>query len=366
MNQNALKALLTELCTVSGISGNESAIAELACEKLKAYCPDAHIVQGNVIGSTGSDDPEALHILLDAHLDQIGLVVTEITEDGFVCVGNVGGLDYRWFPAQRVCLHGKKDIYGIVSTLPPHLHDGEEKAQKLEQIRIDTGYPAEELKKILSPGDSITFTGVTASFTENRSASPSLENLKKMLSHGEAIAELPVEERFTSPSLDDRSGMAAILYALDEIKNQKLDCKVSVLFSNREEVNGCGAKTGCFSINPDIALAVDVSFAGDGTKGTGEAGEGPMIGFSPSLAKDISHHLATLAVDEDIPYQYEVMSGRTGTNADDFSVCREGVSACTVSIPLFYMHTPVEVVSLTDIQNTGRLLAAFLRRCFDC
>ncbi len=339
MNKKSLKNLLSDLCTASGISGDETEIAQVACEKLKKYCPDARIHNGNVIGTIENPDPDAVHIMLDAHLDQIGLIVTEITEDGFVGVGNVGGLDRRWFPAQKVILHGKQEISGIISTLPPHLNNGDDKVQKMTQVRIDTGYPAEELRKILSLGDSVTFTGITGQLAG---------------------------DRFTSPSLDDRAGIASVLYALDEIKKEKLPCKVSVLFSNREEVNGCGAKTGCYTIQPDIALAVDVSFAGDGTKGTGKAGEGPMIGFSPSLSREISHNLAFLAADKDIPYQYEVMSGRTGTNADDFSVCREGVKACTVSIPLYYMHTPVEVIDLNDIKFTGKLIAAYLRRCTEC
>ncbi|MBE6876056.1 MAG: M42 family metallopeptidase [Ruminococcus sp.] len=339
MNQKSLKKLLSGLCTIPGTSGNEYQIAEFACKKLKKYCPDAHIQNGNVIGSMGNSAPDAVHVMLDAHLDQIGLIVTEITDDGFVGVGNIGGLDRRWFPAQKVILHGKQEIPGIISTLPPHLNNGEEKVQKMTQVRIDTGYPAEELRKILSLGDSVTFTGITDELAGTR---------------------------FASPCLDDRSGIASILYALDELKKEEIPCKVSVLFSNREEVNGCGAKTGCFVINPDIALAVDVSFAGDGTKGTGKPGEGAMIGFSPSLSRNVSETLVSIAEDAKIPYQYEVMGGRTGTNADDFSICREGVRACTVSIPLFYMHTPVEVIDLNDIKYTGKLIAEYLRRCKSC
>lgn len=339
MRTSALIKMLSYLCEAKGISGDEASVMEASAYYLKKYCTSVEIKNGNVIGVLECADENAPHVMLDAHLDQIGLIVTEITDDGFVCVGNVGGLDRRWFPAQKVTLHGKKDIPGIISTLPPHLHNGEEKVQKMTQVRIDTGYPAEELRKILSLGDSVTFTGITGTLAGNR---------------------------FTSPSLDDRAGIASILYALSLVYKEKLPCKVSVLFSNREEVNGCGAKTGCFAINPDIALAVDVSFAGDGTKGTGKAGKGAMIGFSPSLSRNVSETLVSIAEDADIPYQYEVMSGRTGTNADDFSVCREGVRACTVSIPLFYMHTPVEVIDLNDIRYTGKLIAEYLRRCKSC
>jgi len=339
MNRTELKSLLTALCTAPGVSGDESGIAELACERLKQYCPDAHLKNGCVIGTLGSSLPDAPHIMLDAHLDQVGLIVTGITDDGFVTVGNIGGLDRRWFPAQKVILHGKKAIPGIISTLPPHLTNGEENVMKIDQVRIDTGYPADELREILSLGDSVTFTGVTA--------------------------ELP-GGRFTSPSLDDRAGIAVILSALDEIYQKELNCKVIVLFSTQEETGEAGAKISCFAVNPDIALAVDVSFAGDGTQGTGIPGNGAMIGISPSLSREISNALIHTAEDEKLPYQLEVMSGRTGTNADQFSVCREGVKACTVSFPLFYMHTPVEVVSLDDILNTGKLISAYLRGVESC
>lgn len=338
MTKKALKKLLTKLCETTGISGDESEIAELTLQKLRKYCPDAYITPNHsVIGTLGNQNPNAWHILLDAHLDQVGMVVTSITKDGFVTVGNVGGLDRRWFPAQRVVLHGKKRIYGIISTLPPHLASDEETVQTMEEVRIDTGYSADELQKIIHIGDSITFDGMTE--------------------------ELP-GGRFTSPALDDRAGIAAIFYAIDEIWKEDIHCKVTVLFSSREEVNGLGAKTGCFVMHPDTALAVDVSFAGDGKQHkTGIAGKGTMIGFASSLSNKLSHELANYAIDAHIPYQYEVMNGTTGTNADDFSVCCDGAETCTVSIPLYYMHTPVEAVDMNDIKYTGRLLAEFLKRC---
>lgn len=340
MNRPELKALLTELCSATGISGDENKAAETACGLLKKYCPDAHISGGSVIGTFGSRDENAPHVLLDAHIDQVGLIVTSVTEDGFVTVGNVGGLDRRLLPAQHVKIHGTRPIDGIICCMPPHLTDGSEKPLQWEQVHIDTGYPAEELRKMVSPGDSVTFCGVTA--------------------------QLP-GGRFASPALDDRCGMAAILYALELLQDEEIPCKVTVLFSSQEEVGELGAKTACFSIDPDIALAVDVSFSGDGSRcETGVPGDGAMIGFSPSLSREISAALMATALMYDIPYQREVMPGTTGTNADQFSVSREGVKACTVSIPIYYMHTPQEVVDLADVENTGMLLASYLRGCEEC
>ena len=332
-----LTELLTILCTHSGLSGDEEQAAEAACKMLGEYCKDARISHGNVIGTFGSTNENAPHVLLDAHIDQVGLIVTSVTDDGFVTVGNIGGLDRRLFPVQRVFIHGKKRIPGIVCALPPHLTNGDEKVQKIEEVRIDTGYPADELREIVRPGDSVYFDGTAQ--------------------------ELP-GGYFTAPALDDRCGVAAILYAIDELKNEELPCKVTVMFSAEEEVGERGACVGCFAANPDIAIAVDVSFAGDGKRSeTGKIGEGAMIGVSPSLSYEVSLALQSAADHENIPWQYEVMNGTTGTNADRFSVCREGVKACTVSIPLRYMHTPQEVIDIADVELTGKLLAAYLRRC---
>lgn len=340
MDREGLKALLTQLCSASGISGDENEAAELACEMLKQYCPDAHVSHGNVIGTFGNASGDAPHVLLDAHIDQIGMIVTSVTEDGFVTVGNVGGLDRRLLPAQHVKIHGVKTIDGILCCMPPHLTDGDEKPLQWEQVRIDTGYPAETLRKIVQPGDSVTFCGVTA--------------------------ELP-GGRFTSPALDDRCGMAAILYALEEVRGEELPCRVTVLFSTKEEVGEQGAKIACHAVNPDIALAVDVSFAGDGKRSeTGIAGKGAMIGISPSLSMDVWGVLIAEASLGQIPFQDEVMPGLTGTNADQFSICRDGVKTGTVSIPLFYMHTPQEVIDLADVEYAGKLLAAYLRGCEEC
>lgn len=332
-----LRRQLTALCKAQGLSGNEGAAAQTALSLLREFCKDAHISHGNVVGTLGSEKPNAPHVLLDAHLDQVGLVVTSVTDDGFVTVGNVGGIDRRLLPVQRVWISGVQCIPGIICTLPPHLSNGDEKVQKIEEIRIDTGYSADELRSLVRPGDSVYFDGVTS--------------------------DLP-GGRFTSPALDDRCGVAAILHALAQLRGEELPCKVTVLFSAGEEVGERGAKIGCYDADPDIAIAVDVSFAGDGKRAeTGVIGKGAMIGISPSLSRDLAYDLIWAAKADDLPWQNEVMSGMTGTNADQFAVCRGGVKTCTVSIPLDYMHTPQEVIALEDVDTTGKLLASYLRRC---
>ena len=340
MTRDKLTEVLTSLCKAQGISGDETAAAETALGYLKRYCKDAKIVRGNVTGTIPCGNENAPWVLLDAHIDQVGLIVTSVTEDGFVTVGNIGGLDRRLFPDQHVRIFGTKPVDGILCCMPPHLTNGDEKVQKITDARIDTGYPAEELRKLVQPGDSVVFCGVTGALPGGT---------------------------FTSPALDDRCGVAAILHALDLTAEEKLPCNVAVLFSTQEEVGERGAAIGCFAADPDIALAVDVSFAGNGDRNeSGKMGGGAMIGFAPSLDRELSKALVAAADKAEIPFQYEVMAGTTGTNADQFSVCREGVKACTVSIPLDYMHTPVEVIDLADVEFTGTLMAAYLRGCAAC
>lgn len=334
-----LNALLQKLTAPACVSGSESAIAETAAELLRPFCDTVEIVSGNVCGTLGIRQAGKPHVLLDAHLDQVGFVVTEITPDGFVRVGNVGGLEYRFMPAQRVLLHGRQNIAGVICCIPPHLQSGKkEHVAEVTELAIDTGYSREHLEQLLSVGDSVTF-------------------------------DMPFRTMaggyVTSPSLDDRCGMAAILCAMEELQGQALPCSLSVLFSTQEELGERGAKIGAYTIAPDIALAVDVTF-GDAGEKVGVCGKGPLIGISPSLSRDVSDALIAAADAAQIPWQPEVMAGTTGTNADRFAVTRGGVRAGTVSIPLCHMHTPVEKIRTEDVALTGKLLAAYVRGCASC
>ena len=334
------KELLFKLSNVSGVSGDEDKASELAMEYLRKYSNDVQIKNGNVIANLGKRSEDKPHVMLDAHIDQIGMICTYITDDGFIKVGNIGGLDRRLLMAQRVTIHGKRDITGVIASIPPHLASGDEKkVPKIENICIDTGYTKAELEEIVSLGDSITFA------TE----------CKELLGG-----------RITGKCLDDRCGVLAILCALEQLKGEVLPCSLSVVFSAQEEIGERGAKIAAYEINPDIAIAVDVSFAytaDDVEYKCGKMGEGAMIGISPSLSRIISEKLIETAKSCEIPYQIEVMSGLTSTNADQFSVNRCGAKACTVSISLKYMHTPVEVIQISDVEDTARLIAEFIRRC---
>ncbi|MFA5658367.1 MAG: M20/M25/M40 family metallo-hydrolase, partial [Oscillospiraceae bacterium] len=238
--------------------------------------------------------------------------------------------------AQTVNIFGKKTIKGIVTSTPPHLSDDDKKLPKIEDFFIDTGYSKTALEKIVSLGDRV-----------------SVESFPAELLNG----------CFSSKAIDDRSGVAAILLTLEKLKGKDIPMKVTALFSAQEETGERGAKTAAFTISPDMAIAVDVSFAltnDDSEFKCGKLGKGPMIGIAPSLDRKMSDDLINTAKENGISYQVEIMNGTTGTNADVIGVTKGGVKAVTVSIPLKYMHTPVEVVDFEDIEKTAELMANFI------
>jgi len=328
---------LFKLTTEVGVAGDEFSAAKTACEMLKKYAPDAEVDHfGNVIGNIGERCEDKRHILLDAHIDEIGLIVTYITDSGFLKVANCGGVDRRVLLAQQVTIFGKEAIKGIITSTPPHLEEDDKKAPKIEDIFIDIGMSKEQAEKVVSLGDRAVIDTTPCELLNGR---------------------------VTSKAIDDRSGVLAILYALEKTKDKNLAFSVTALFSSQEETGERGAKTAAYKINPDLAIAVDVSFAltaDDSVQKCGIMGNGVMIGVAPSLNKAFCNQLIFLAKDKKIPYQIEVMDGTTGTNSDVIGVTRGGVKTVTLSIPLKYMHTPVEVVELKDIENTGKLIAEFL------
>jgi endoglucanase len=277
-------------------------------------------------------------VLIDAHIDEIGMICTYIDDEGFIVPGNVGGMDYRILPAMRVTVHGKKDISGVVAAVPPHLSSGTEVHKNMDNIRIDTGLDVDELRQLVPPGSTISF---------DTAFRPLLGS------------------RVTGKALDNRICAAALIRFASLVKDEDLPCNVTLLFSTAEEIGHRGAVTACFECRPDIALAVDTSFAvapGEDPKKCGIMGKGVMIGISPVLSREISSMLMDIASENGISFQTEVMCGMTGTNADSFSVTGKGAKTCTCSIPVRSMHTPAETADISDIESTALLLAEFVRR----
>ncbi len=333
MEYTQIKELLLTLCSVQGTSGNETAAAEKAAELLGRYMP-CHIDNlGNVTGSKG----EGFSILLDAHIDQIGLVATGVDEDGFVRIARVGGADCRVLTAQPVIIHGKEDVFGVIPSVPPHLRkdDDDGKVKNFDEITIDIGMNKADADKIISPGDRITFASPFNSLMNNRVA---------------------------GACIDDRAGVAAILRCLQLLERKKT-CRIDVMFSAQEETGGSGAVVGAFNSQADEAIACDVSFAcapGLSSDKYVSLGSGTMVGYAPSLDYKISRCLTALAEEKEIPHTAEVMGGRTGTNSDDIQVSGKGIKTALLSIPIRNMHTCAEVADLSDIENTARLMAEYI------
>ena len=332
-----LKELLFALCHAPGTPGDEGVAAEQAKRALERWCNQVTIdCMGNVVAFVGNENAQR-QIMLDAHLDQIGMVVTQIDENGFLHIAPCGGIDRRALPGAAVTVYGKETLPGIVCCLPPHLtEDDGSKVAPVDKMAVDLGLSRERAEELVAPGDRIVIKGAP----------------RTLLNH-----------RVSAPALDDRAGCAAVIEFMRFLHGKTLDCGVTVLLSTREETGGQGAQTGTFAIFPTEAIAVDVSFAdqpGVAAEKCGKLGGGPMIGFAPTLDTEMREQLLRLAKAGEIPHQAEVMGGATGTNADAIGVTQTGVRTALLSIPLRYMHTTVETADLHDIANTARLLADYI------
>ena len=330
-----LSTMLEALCSAKGVSGAENEAAVAVSEMLGRFMP----VKTDALGSvTGRKEGKGPHILLDAHLDQIGLIVTAIDDSGFLKFAKCGGADRRVLAAAEVTVHGRENIFGVVTSTPPHLAkpDDATKALPFDEMAIDIGMKKEEAEKLVSLGDRVTFNGKYLPLLGNR---------------------------VSSPSIDDRAGVAAVLRCLEILEEKGVDCNLSVMFSVQEETGGSGAQTSAFTAKADEAIAVDVSFASAPSVSSekyASLGKGTMIGFAPSLDYKMSRTLESIAKRENIPYQPEVMGGKTGTNCDEIQVSGRGVRTALLSVPLRNMHTACEVCDLDDIENTARLMAEYI------
>ena len=330
-----LKNMIITLSQANGTPGLEEDITE----KIIDFLPDGMTAQkdknNNLIAEFNG---KGKTYLLDAHADRIGLIVTAITNGGFLRVARCGGTDARVLAAQDVTVWGKAPVYGVIISTPPHLQtpDDENKAKDIDDILVDTGLSKEEAEKLISAGDRITVK------------SP--------------VCEL-LNGRISCPALDDRAGCAVIIRAAEIIMQAENAPNLKLLFSAQEETGGTGAVTGSFGIDADECISVDVSFADAPdmpSKKCGKLDKGPMIGFSPVLSYEISRRLEAVAKEKEIPYQLELMSDSTGTNADHIALSRGGIKTGLVSIPLRNMHTAVEVVSVNDVENCAQLIAQYI------
>lgn len=330
-----IQSVLRDLTGEAGVSGTEAALFAV-CEKyLAQYGSVRQDALGSVVCEIAGEKPG--HILLDAHLDRIGLIVTAITEEGFLRIAACGGMDRRILNGQEVTVHGKKPLFGVIASTPPHLQSGgqERSATAFDEALVDVGLSKADAEQWIAPGDRITLN------------SDFLQLLGDRISCG---------------ALDDRAGIAVLLQTLEHLKD-RAHPTLTIVFSAQEETGEAGARAAAFNAQADACIAVDVSFAktpDSAAEKCGVIGKGPMIGIAPSLSFEMSAALQEIARKRGIPYQLEVMDGLTGTNADSMTVSRGGMQSGLISIPLRYMHTGVEVVSVRDIENCASLIAAYI------
>ncbi len=325
-----MKELLLELSEIPGVSGYEDEVREKIKEKLEGVVDEVRVDRaGNLIGLKKGEGKGS--IMIATHMDEIGLMVTKI-EKGFLRFTHTG-FDLRVLPGQEVVIHGKKKIHGVVGAIPPHLTGKKREPYKSEDLFIDPCMPEEEVEHWIRPGDVVS------------------------------IKRKPVElkgGKIAGKALDNRASCTVLIEILKSLKTHPFD--VYGVFTVQEEETGLGAVTGTYSITPTCAVAMDVTHAKtqDAPFLTFTPGKGPVIGVGPNFHPFMVQKLKETAEKEEIPYQTEPIPGPSGTDAWSIQISREGVPTGLVSLPLKYMHTPVEVIDIKDMERAKRLLVRFI------
>ena len=331
-----LQKTLGILSDTTAPAGHEYLGQEMFCTLLRPYVDEIQVdTLGNIIGKKSCGKQGAKQVLLDAHMDEIGFVVTG-HKGKFLSLSSVGSIDSRHLCATKLCLFTNPPQFGVIATMPPHLlKDGDmDKTQDLSELLLDIGLSAEKTKEI-PIGTPLVYA---------------------------TKSQALIGGRFCGKALDNRAGMAAILATLSKLP-ENLNVDVTVLFSAQEEIGLRGAKTAVFAQAPDLAIVLDVTFGDtpDSPKEkTVSLGKGPAIGVGPYLSRTLSNGLIALAKKHNIPHQLEILPGRTATNADEIQVAHTGIETALLSLPLRYMHSPTETVSVDDLEQTAALIIAFL------
>jgi endoglucanase len=334
-----LLPFLKQLITAPGLSGHEHAVRGIIEQAWKPLTDEISVSRlGSLHGlHRGTGETPRRSVMLSAHMDAIGLMVTRIV-DGFLHIMSVGGVDPRVLPGQPVTVHGREELPGVVIPTPIRLLPSKYQSAPipLEHLLVDTGLTADEVNRLVRPGDLVSF------------------------------AQDPLEtasETVCGHTLDNRASVAAVTVCLEELQKRPHLWDAWAVATVQEEVTLGGAYTSGFQLHPTVAVAIDVTFAS--SPGTPDhrsygLGDGPCLGWGPNIHPALYKAFKELAEKLEIPHQTEAMPGFSGTDAVALQVAAGGSPAMVVSIPLRYMHTPVEMVSLKDIRRTGRLLAEFI------
>ncbi|WP_321421480.1 M42 family metallopeptidase [uncultured Methanobacterium sp.] len=341
-----MKELLEMLSNASGVSGFEDEIRDLMMNQLEGHVDEMYVDNlGNLI-AIKKGKSEGKKVMLAAHMDEIGLIVRYIDEKGFIKFSKLGGINDQMLLNHQVYIetsHGK--VLGVIGSKPPHRMKQAEKKKVIEyeNMFIDIGAASkEEAEERVSVGDPII---IKSDFAE----------LNNDLIMGKAM--------------DNRVGCAILL---EVMKRSRTDATIYGVGTVQEEVGLKGAKTSAYSINPDMALALDVTISGDhpGIKeeeAPAKAGAGPCIILTDASGRGLITHpqvkelLISVALEENIPHQVEVSEGGT-TDATAIHLTRAGIPTGVISPPSRYIHTPVSVVNVQDVENAVKLILAVLKK----
>jgi len=308
--------------------------------------PHADKVETDVMGNTWGvvEGKKRPRVMLAGHADEIGLMVTYIDENGFCSFATIGGIDSHLMPGKRVAVHGPAGaVPGVIGRKPIHLLEAEErtKVSKVKELFIDLGAADKAAAEALvSVGDPVTF----------------VDGLDRL--QGENVV---------GRGFDDKIGSMIVAEVLRRVarKKKKLNCTVYGVSTVQEEVGLRGAKASAYSIDPEIGICVEVTFATDhpgaDKKSVGDValGKGPVLSRGANINHKLFDMLKAVAKKEEIPLQFEAAPSATGTDANVMQLSRDGVATGLIGIPNRYMHSPVEMIALDDIDRAADLLARF-------
>ncbi|MGI6220896.1 MAG: M42 family metallopeptidase [Coriobacteriales bacterium] len=336
---------LKQIVETPSVTGTEWRVAELVRQRLGGVADEIDTdVMGSVHARLNGTDENAPTVLIAAHMDEIGLMVTYISDEGFLSFSSVGGVDAGLLPGLRVDVHTTGGVLrGVVGRMPIHLvpADDRKNVAPMDKLCIDVGLPADEVKARVRIGDTITYGVGFEEFGANRAV---------------------------SRAFDDKAGVFIGTRVMEELAAREMRPRASYVFAAtvQEEIGLRGGETSAFSVNPTIALGFDVTHATDypgieKTKfGDIKLGAGPVIARGPNINPIVFDRMVKAAEDEGIAYQIEAEPRVTGTDAGAMQVQRGGIATGLVSLPLRYMHTPTEVISLDDVEGCIKLLARFI------
>ena len=331
---DVLKTLLN-LCSFESVSGKEKNLTNYLYKALEKYSKNIKTTNLNsIICEIKGKKNCKLNIMLEAHIDSIGFVVEDITKEGFLKIANCGGIDLKILNSQEVIVCGKKKLEGFIFK---NVEDTKNAPKKIEDFLVDINLSKEEAEKLVSIGDIVAF-----------------KNISLMLKNDMVCT------RF----LDNKASVVCILKILEKLKGTDFNFNLYVVFSSLEETSQGGAITAAnFLEKIDFAISIDVSFAKTlncEEEPIGEILKGPLIGISPILDDDLTKKMIEIAKANKTPHQFEIMNSLTHTDADSIAISKSGVKTCLISIPLKNMHTPLEIVSLKDINSTIDLIFNFI------